>query len=104
LPIAIQSARIEPAATGQNAAGRLALATARQRLRFTIATARKLGYYQIECEARLALAETELKANPALGRSQLETLEKETHARGLELLSSKARLLASANQSPPAYR
>ena len=103
LPIAIQSARIETAATGQNAAGRLALATARQRLRFTIATARKLGYYQIGCEARLALAETELKANPALGRSQLETLEKETHARGLELLSRKARLLASANQSPPAY-
>jgi len=64
-----------------------------------IATARKLGYYQIECEARLALSVGDLKANPSLGRSQLETLEKETHQRGLELLCHKAELLASVNQS-----
>ena len=81
---------------GQDAAGRLALATASQQLRSAIATARKLGYYQIECEARLALAETELKANPALGRAQLESLEHEAHERGLELLSRKAQLLVSA--------
>jgi DNA-binding winged helix-turn-helix (wHTH) protein/tetratricopeptide (TPR) repeat protein len=103
-PIAIQTARLETAAAGQDAAGHLALATARQQLRSTIATAKKLGYYQIECEARLALGEAELKANPSSGRSQLETLEKETHERGLELLSRKARLLVSANQSSPAYR
>jgi hypothetical protein len=104
LPIAIQTARLETAAADQDAAGHLALATARQQLRSTIATAKKLGYYQIECEARLALGEAELKANPTSGRSQLETLEKETHERGLELLSRKARLLVSANQSSPAYR
>jgi tetratricopeptide (TPR) repeat protein len=104
LPIAIQAARLETAAAGQDAAGHLALATARQQLRSTIATAKKLGYYQIECEARLALGEAELTANPTSGRSQLETLEEETHERGLELLSRKARLLLSANQSSPAYR
>jgi DNA-binding winged helix-turn-helix (wHTH) protein/tetratricopeptide (TPR) repeat protein/TolB-like protein len=104
LPIAIQTARLEMAAAGQDAAGHLALATARQQLRSTIATAKKLGYYLIECEARLALGEAELKPNPTSGRSQLETLEKETHERGLELLSRKARLLLSANQSSPAYR
>jgi hypothetical protein len=104
LPIAIQTARLETAAAGQDAAGHRALAAARQRLRSAIATAKKLGYYQIECEARLALGEAELKANSASGRSQLETLEKETHERGLELLSRKARLLLSANQSSPAYR
>jgi DNA-binding winged helix-turn-helix (wHTH) protein/tetratricopeptide (TPR) repeat protein/TolB-like protein len=102
LPIAIQTARIETAAAGQDAAGHLALATARQQLRSAIATTRKLGYYQIECEARLALA-GDLRANPALGRSQLETLEKETHERGLELLSHKAELLASVNQSSPSH-
>ena len=92
------------AAAGQDAAGHLALATARQQLRSTIATAKKLGHYQIECEARLALGEVEPKPNPSSGRLQLETLEKETHERGLELLSRKARLLLSANQSSPAYR
>jgi tetratricopeptide (TPR) repeat protein len=104
LPIAIQTARLETATAGQDATGHVALAAARQQLRSTIATAKKLGYYQIECEARLALGEAELKANPSSGRSQLETLEKETHERGLELLSRKARLLVSANQSSPAYR
>jgi DNA-binding winged helix-turn-helix (wHTH) protein/tetratricopeptide (TPR) repeat protein/TolB-like protein len=101
LPIAIQTARLETATAGQDRAGHLALATAGQQLRSAIATAKKLGYYQIECEARLALGEAELKANPTSGRSQLETLEKETHERGLELLSRKARLLLSANQSSP---
>lgn len=104
LPIAIQTARLETATTAQDAAGHRAPATARQRLRSAIATAKKLGYYQIECEARLALGESELKANPTSGRSQLETLEKETHERGFELLSRKARLLVSADQSSPAYR
>jgi len=104
LPIAIQSARVETAVSGKDAAGRLALATSRQHLRSTIATAKQLGYYQIECEARLALGEMELKANLAGGRSQLETLEKETHERDLELLSRKAQLLASSDPPPPAYR
>ena len=103
LPITIQAARIETAAAGPDAAGRRALATAHQQLRSTIVTARKLGYYQIECEARLALGEAELKANSVLGRSQLETLEKETHEHGLELLSRKAQLLASAKQSSPPH-
>jgi predicted methyltransferase len=101
LPLAIQTARTETATPGQDAAARLALATARQRLRSTITTARKLGYYQIECEARLALAVAELKSDPALGRAQLETLEKEAHERGLELLSRRADPLISANQPSP---
>jgi DNA-binding winged helix-turn-helix (wHTH) protein/tetratricopeptide (TPR) repeat protein len=104
LPITIQAARIETAAAGPDAGGHLALATARQQLRSAIATARKLGYYQIECEARLALGEAELKVNSASGRSQLETLEKETHERGLELLSRKAQLLVSVDRSSPTYR
>ena len=103
LPITIQAARIETAAAGPDAAGHLAVATARQQLRSAIATARKLGYYQIECEARLALGEAELKVNSASGRSQLEILEKETRERGLELLSRKAQLLASAKQSSPPH-
>jgi eukaryotic-like serine/threonine-protein kinase len=101
LPLTIQNARIEMAAAAPGAAEHLAFATASQKLRSAIATARKLGYYQIECEAQLALAVADLKANPALGRSKLETLEKETHERGLELLSHKAELLASVNQSSP---
>jgi len=103
LPLAIQKARVEMTAAA-GSAGRLALTNASQELRSAIATARKLGYYQIECEARLALAVGDLTANPALGRSQLETLGKETHERGLELLSRKAQLLVSADQSSLAYR
>jgi len=103
LPIAIQTARTEAASAGQNAAGHSALDAARQQLLSAIVTARKLGYYQIECEARLALGEAELKANSASGRLQLETLEKETHERGLELFSRKAQLLASAKQSLPSH-
>jgi hypothetical protein len=59
--------------------------------------------YQIECEGRLALAVADLRANPALGRPKLETLEKETHERGLELVSHKAELLAAVNQSSPSH-
>jgi DNA-binding winged helix-turn-helix (wHTH) protein/tetratricopeptide (TPR) repeat protein/TolB-like protein len=99
LPLAIQDTQIEIAAAASGTAGHLALATAGQKLRPAIATARKLGYYQFECEARLALATTDLKASPARGRPRLEILEKETHERGLELLSRKARLLVSADQS-----
>jgi DNA-binding winged helix-turn-helix (wHTH) protein/tetratricopeptide (TPR) repeat protein len=99
LPLAIQNAEIEMAAVAPGAAGRAAHGAAYQQLLGVIASARTLGYYQIECEARLALAVVDLKANPALGRSQLETLAKETHERGLELLTHKAELLASVNQS-----
>jgi len=61
------------------------------------------GTAEVHTPSRLARGETELKFNPAVGRSQLETLEKETHERGLELLSRKARLLLSANQSSPSH-
>ena len=104
LPLAIQNARTEMAAAAPGAAGRLALASASQRLRSAIATARKLGYYQIECDARLGLAVAELKADSALGHAQLESLEHEAYERGLELLSRKAQLQVSADQSRPAYR
>jgi len=99
LPLAIQDTQIDIAAAASGPAGHLALATAGQKLRPEIATARKLGYYQIECEARLALAKADLKASPARGRPQLEILEKETHERGLELLSRKARLLIWADRA-----
>jgi len=101
LPLEIQRAQVETAAASPGAGGRVALRAARQELLAAIATARNLGYYYYECEARLALGEAELKADPALGRSQLEILEKKTHERGLELLSRKAKLLASAAQSSP---
>jgi ATP/maltotriose-dependent transcriptional regulator MalT len=104
LPIAIQTARIEVATAGRDEAGHFAIAAARQQLRSTIATAQKLGYYGIECEARLALAEVEIEANPSRGRSKLETLEKESHEHGLELLSHKAELLASVNQASPSHQ
>ncbi len=103
LRIAIQRARIAIEAAASGAAGHLALATASQELRSAIVITRKLGYYQIECEARLALAVGDLKADPALGRSQLQTLEKETHERGLERISQKAELLAAVNQSSPSH-
>jgi len=103
LRLTIQNAQIEMAAAAPGKAGRLALATGSQELRSAIATARRLGYYQIECEARLALAAADVKANPALGLSHLETLAKETHERGLELLSHKAKLLASVNQSSASH-
>jgi DNA-binding winged helix-turn-helix (wHTH) protein/tetratricopeptide (TPR) repeat protein/TolB-like protein len=97
LPIAIQVARVE-AAAGQKAPKYAGLAVAIQRLRSTIASARKLGYYLMECDARLALAEAELKTDPALGSAQLEILARETHERGLELLSRKAQLQATTSQ------
>ena len=103
LPIAIQTARIAMVDAGRDTAGHRALSAARQQLRSTIATARRLGYYQIECKARLVLGEVELKANPALSRSQLETLENETHERGLELLSRRAKLLASVDRPSPSH-
>ncbi len=101
LPIAIQQARLDLSAAGQDAAGRLARTVARQELRSTIASAKKLGFYQIECEARLALAEAELKVNPAQGRSLLQALEVEAHDHGLELISRKAKLMAAVTQPIP---
>jgi len=90
-PTAIQSARIEIASAGRGAAANAALAGTRQRLRSILADARKLGYYNLQCEARLALGELELKANPSLGRSMLKQLADDASARGLQLISSKAR-------------
>ena len=103
LPLTIQNAQVEMAGAAPGPTRKLAIAGATQELRSAIASARKLGYYEIECEARLALAEGDLNANPALRRSQLGTLAKEAHERGLELLSHKAELLASANQSSPPH-
>jgi len=96
LPIAIQLARVEAA---EKTTGHDGLAAAIQRLRSVIASAKTLGYYQLECEARLALAEAELKTDPALGRSQLETLAREAHERGLELVSHKAQRFAGTTPS-----
>jgi len=98
LPAAIQSARIQMATAGNDAAGHRALANARNRLHAANATAKKLGYYEIECDARLALGELDSKTNPSLARSELETIEKETHESGLELLSRKAHLLVAARR------
>jgi DNA-binding winged helix-turn-helix (wHTH) protein/tetratricopeptide (TPR) repeat protein len=96
LPIAIQVARVEAA---ENTTGRDGLGAAIQRLRSVIASARNLGYYQLECEARLALAEAEMKTDPALSRSQMERLARETHERGLELVSHKADLLTATKSA-----
>jgi eukaryotic-like serine/threonine-protein kinase len=97
LPLAIQTARVEAAA--QTASTPAGAVPAIRRLQSVIVTAKKLSYYQIECEARLTMAEVELKFDPALGRSQLQTLQNETHERGLELLSHKAQKLAAASLS-----
>ena len=91
LPIAIQTARLE------TVAGPGTVAVACRRLRSTIVKAKKLGYYQMECEARLALGEAERRADPNFDRSSLAALEKETHERGLELLSRQAKALALPN-------
>jgi eukaryotic-like serine/threonine-protein kinase len=105
LPVAIQQARIDTAAAGQDgqdAAGRAALQAVIHRLHSTIASAKKLGYYGLECEARLALGEAELKVDPAKGRSLLQTLREETHERGFELLSRKSqqRVLLAQSGAP----
>jgi tetratricopeptide (TPR) repeat protein len=96
LPAAVQSARMDIAMAGSDAAGHLALANARHHLLYAITTAKKLGYLTIEFDTQLAIGELDCKTNPSLGRSELETLEKVTHERGLELLSRKAHLLAIA--------
>lgn len=98
LPIGIQTARIEAVAS-QKVKDHAGLAAAVQRLRSVIASAKKLGYYQIQCEARLARAEAELRTDPAAGISRLKILEKETHERGLALLSQKAHLLEASQSS-----
>jgi eukaryotic-like serine/threonine-protein kinase len=103
LPLHLLQARIAAAAAKSGPKGRSDLAAVVRLINAVIQKSQQLGLYDINCEARLALGEVELKANPALGRSQLETLEKETHERGLELLSRRAKLLASANQSSPSH-
>jgi DNA-binding winged helix-turn-helix (wHTH) protein/tetratricopeptide (TPR) repeat protein len=99
LPAAIQHARVAMTAAGADAAGRAAIAAARQQLRSVIATAKKLGYYQIECEARLAMGEVTMRTNPADARSQLTELADEAHGHGFELVARKAANLQS--QHPP---
>ena len=91
--VTIQDARVRGAATDAPAAparGRDALSEARRQLQAVIAEAGRLGYVSFACEARLALGEIELGADAALGRSELESLAREAHARGLELISRKA--------------
>jgi len=96
LPMAIQTGRVETAFS-RDASQKASLMKAIQQLQSVIVTAKRLGYYNIECDARLALGEAEMNRDPALGRSQLQTLQKEAHEHGLELIASKAsKLLTSA--------
>ncbi len=97
LPVTIQTARVEIAEAGSNAAGLQTLQMARRKLLFAAPTAKKLGYYVLECEARLALGELELKRNPAQGRAQLRALTSEARHHGLELLARKAELAADSS-------
>jgi eukaryotic-like serine/threonine-protein kinase len=89
LPLSIQKARIEMAAT-RDADERPAFVKAQQELRSVIATARKLGYYQIECQAKVALGQIEMQRRPNSGRAQLAALVKEMRSHGLELLARQA--------------
>lgn len=104
LPVAIQEARVTFAAACAGATRPCDAAAARAQLQSAIATAHKLGYFVLECDARLALGAIELKANPGLGRSQLELLARETHQRGLDLISRAATgllpAIASAETAP----
>jgi eukaryotic-like serine/threonine-protein kinase len=93
--IAIQTARVMLAAIRQNDAGHPTLAAVRQQLHSTSDAARRLGYYKAECESRLVLGELEIKANPGFGRAQLTQLAAEAHQHGMEMISRKARALAS---------
>ncbi|HLW54759.1 MAG TPA: tetratricopeptide repeat protein [Candidatus Angelobacter sp.] len=90
LPLAIASSRVKmaEAAVGKNPTGEWN--RQRARLQEVIAKAHTLGYYLIEAEARLALGEVELRATPAAGRSHLAVLERQSHQRGMELISRKA--------------
>lgn len=90
LPVAIQNARVTFAAACAGAGRPCDAAGARGQLQSAISTARRQGYFVLECGARLALGEIELRANPSLGRSELEVLARETHERGLELISREA--------------
>jgi eukaryotic-like serine/threonine-protein kinase len=90
LPVAIQDARVTFAAACAGVGQPCDAAGARGQLQSAISTARRQGYFVLECDARLALGEIELKANPRLGRSELEVLVKETHERGLGLISREA--------------
>jgi hypothetical protein len=104
LPVAIQDARVTFAAACGGAGRPCDTAAARTQLQSAISTARRQGYFLLECDARLALGEIESKANPPLGRSELEVLAKETHERGLELISRQAArllpVLARAEAAP----
>lgn len=104
LPLRLLQAWATLAATQSGIAGRKDLAIAKREMRAILQTSQQLGLYTVECEARLVLGEAELRANSTSGHSQLETLEKETHERGLELLSRKAHLLASAKQPLPPHQ
>jgi DNA-binding winged helix-turn-helix (wHTH) protein/tetratricopeptide (TPR) repeat protein/TolB-like protein len=104
LPVAIQDARATFAAACAGAGRPCDAAGARGQLQSAISTARRQGYFVLECDARLALGEIESKANPSLGRSDLEVLARETHERGLELISRQAAgllpTLAKAEAAP----
>ncbi|MBZ5527748.1 MAG: tetratricopeptide repeat protein [Acidobacteriia bacterium] len=98
MSLAIQDARLKTATASTAKVSSRAFAAARTHLQTVFAAARKQGNYAVECDARLALGELELHANPTSARVQLETLSKETHDRGLELVSRKAAQLLSSVQ------
>jgi tetratricopeptide (TPR) repeat protein len=92
-PVTIQEARVSSAVMDPPAAPaeeRDGIAEARRQLQSVIAGGRRLGYFSLACEARLALGELEMHGDSSVGRSDLESLARETHARGLELISRKA--------------
>jgi len=98
LMFAIAEARSQtalPEASGlQPASGK-----ARSDLLRCMARARTLGFVNLEYEARLALSELDAKASFPAAVDRIAILEKEAHARGFDLIASKAAtLLRSAGR------
>ncbi|MBZ5700647.1 MAG: tetratricopeptide repeat protein [Acidobacteriia bacterium] len=103
MSLVVQDARVKAATGSAPKMQSEAFAVARAHLQTVIAAARKQGNYTMECEAHLALGELELHSNPPVARVQLETLAKETHDRGFELVSRKATQLLSTTQALHRY-
>lgn len=84
LPLAIQNAYTQAATKNLSAAERLA--------QYAMVESTKLGLLRIELEAALALGEIQLqRKNPEVGRKQLADTEKAAHARGFDLIGTKAK-------------
>ena len=85
---AIAEARVKAAQSTDRTPARSYGATQSKLLK-CIRTARSLGFVALEYEARLALGEVLAKDDPA-AKEYLTSLEKDAHARGLELIAHKA--------------